>query len=176
MKNLREEKKIKIKKITNITLLRRRGENVVHFSSNANQLDDPLILPMPSALRNIQVVLHVVQFNDFRFFLSHSPLLGRLGLVCDGRCKPNSRKRRHEGVREEKRHLTPMVWKTWKKLCAWDANTLCSDIATHNRRIGSGDVNWVAWAALCRVPCESMENPKPVTKKISTKRKVSQKN
>ena len=119
---------------TNITLLRGRGKKAMHFSSNADQLDDPVILPMPTALQNLHLVLHVVQFNDLLFFLSHSPLLGGLGLVrgtflrtpllggrrdlgvaLDGRCQPDTRKPRHEGVRKEERHLTTMVWITWKE-------------------------------------------------------------
>ena len=81
MVNLGEEKKTKKKDFINITLLWGHGESAMHLSTNANQLDDPVILPRPNTLHNIHFVLHVVQFNNFQFFPSHSSLLGGLGLV-----------------------------------------------------------------------------------------------
>ena len=145
----------------------------MHFSLNANQLDDLVILLMPNTLQNLLFVLHVIQFKDFWFLLSHSSLLGRLGLACgtflrspllgarhelnvaannalDERCKPDTWKWRHERVREEERHLTTMVWKTWKEWCRRDATSLCTELATHSGRIASGDVNQIVWTNVSR--------------------------
>lgn len=63
MVNLGEEKKLKI-----ITLLWGRGECGMHFTTNVNLLDDPVILPRPITLHNICFVIHIVQFNNFWFF------------------------------------------------------------------------------------------------------------
>lgn len=107
----------------------------MHFSLNADQLDDLVIIPMPNTLQILHLLLYIVQFNIYWFIPSHFLLLGELELVCgtflqksllggrrklgnvissalDERCKPDTRKRRHEGVRIEERHLTTMVWKT----------------------------------------------------------------
>ena len=151
----------------NITLLWGRGESTMHFSSNGDQLDDPVVLPMRGGLQNLHIVPRIIQFNDFRFFPGHSPLLVGLGLVrakflrgsplggryishaatsaVDGWCKPNTWRRMHEGVRVEEWHLTTMVRKTWKEWWRGDATSLCTKLGAHCRRIGRGDVERVVW-------------------------------
>ena len=171
----------------------------MHLSTNANQLDDPMILPRPNTLHNIHFVLHVVQFNNFQFFPSHSSLLGGLGLVygtflwsrllgacrefgvatnraLDGRCKTDSQKQRHEGVGEDEWHSTTMVWKTWKEWCMRDGHSLCTDLATHSGSIASGDVNWIVCAGVTRSSLWIHGTLKQITKKILTKRTGSHKN
>lgn len=135
---------------TIITLLRGCKESALHYSPNGNQLDGPVILPRPNALHNIHFVFHIVQFNNFRFFANHSSFFGGLGLIYDTflwsrlleacseigiatncalerRCKTDSVRRGHEGVREEEWHLTTMVWETWKKKkSAWGMAMPCA--------------------------------------------------
>ena len=48
-------------------------KNVVHLSANGDQLDDPMILLMPSTLHGIYFVLCVIQLNNFGFLLRQSP-------------------------------------------------------------------------------------------------------
>jgi hypothetical protein len=112
----------------NITLLWGGGEDAMHFSPNADQLDDPVVLPMRSGLHNFNLVLLVIKFDNFRFFSDHSlPLdglgvhLGRplLGGLCEIGHAASSTLHwwsRHEGVRVEERHVTTMVRKSWKEM------------------------------------------------------------
>lgn len=69
--------------IANFTLLGRRRESVVHFSPDCDQLDDLVILPVTTTIDNVNLVLHVVQLNDFQFFSGNSSFLGWFGMLCN---------------------------------------------------------------------------------------------
>ena len=183
---------------TIITLLRGCKESALHYSPNGNQLDGPVILPRPNALHNIHFVFHIVQFNNFRFFANHSSFFGGLGLIYDTflwsrlleacseigiatncalerRCKTDSVRRGHEGVREEEWHLTTMVWETRKIWCMRDGNALCTDLTAHSGSIASGDVNWIVSTTFTRSILWIHGKLKQVTKIMLPKKKGSQK-
>ena len=96
-----------------------------------------VILPVAATLDGINLILDVVQLNDFRFFSGNSSFFGRFGLLhnkfrritlhsapCEvhgsartamGCWKGQTCEGRHERLLEEKGHVRGRVWKTWKK-------------------------------------------------------------
>ena len=135
----------------------------MHFSPDCDQLDDPVILPMPTTLHNVHLLLHVVQLNDFKFFSGDSSFFGRFRLLCNTyrqvtlvraprevhggigiavacRWKPHPREGRHEGLWKEKRYLNTQVWKTSEKWRRWNATPLRTEFGPHRKRVANGCV------------------------------------
>lgn len=175
-----------------LTLLWRGWKCTMHFSLHCDQLDDPMILPKPITLRNVDFLFHAIHLSNFRFFMSNSSFLASFrrysitftefdflitSIKSNGESWRNVTCRRkvhswewmHEGLSKNK----TWVWKLYERGRHWNGSTtLRIDIRLHNGTVGT----WCIYREIIWRSSLWLHRVKKISKNLLSRRSILRRN